>query len=183
MNFQEQAAIRTRILNMCGLALAVPAFTHVLPSYNKRPDEFASSREYNDYLEEAESIGAPPTSLPAAPALTLCPPVFNLCNRIDVAATEATVAAYVAAHGENISANRVRQAEERRLASVDTAAPPPPDLARVPLLSLSAWLTAPPAGCCTCSRRASSSDSGSTGDANCAATAPDSRSAARPGQG
>ena len=57
-------------------------------------------------------------------------PVFNLCSRIDVAATEAAVAAYVAANGENISANRVRRAEERRLAEAE-AAPPPPDTARL----------------------------------------------------
>ena len=35
-----------------------PVPPDLLLSYNKRPEEFASSREYNDYLEEAESIGA-----------------------------------------------------------------------------------------------------------------------------
>ena len=46
--------------------------------------------------------------------------VFNLCNRTDVAATEARVAAYHAANAVNIAANEAQKLEPRHGTLLET---------------------------------------------------------------
>jgi len=75
--------------------------------YNKRIEEFPSKLEYDDYLEEREDI------------------VFNLCEGINVAATEAKVTAYESANAASIAANIAKKAmDSRALAQPDVAADP-----------------------------------------------------------
>ncbi|EFJ31027.1 hypothetical protein SELMODRAFT_440128 [Selaginella moellendorffii] len=62
--------------------------------YNKREDNFASLRDYNDYLEDVEDI------------------IFNLVQGIDVAETEAKIKAYNEENYEQILASRARKAVE-----------------------------------------------------------------------
>ncbi|ORY96149.1 CDK-activating kinase assembly factor MAT1-domain-containing protein [Syncephalastrum racemosum] len=67
--------------------------------FNKRPEDFASSRAYNDYLEEVEDI------------------TFNLMNEVDVAETEARITSYELENKESIAANEARMANEQRYQS------------------------------------------------------------------
>lgn len=62
--------------------------------FNKREDDFASLREYNDYLEEVEDM------------------TFNLIEGIDVPAIEAKIAQYERENAEQIIISRARKAEE-----------------------------------------------------------------------
>ncbi|KAL7421031.1 TFIIH/NER complex subunit [Cryptotrichosporon argae] len=62
--------------------------------YNMRREDFASDREYDDYLEEVEDI------------------TFNLLNDVDVAATEARIASYEASHASSIASNAARATHE-----------------------------------------------------------------------
>ncbi|GMY35574.1 CDK-activating kinase assembly factor [Fagus crenata] len=62
--------------------------------FNKREDDFASLREYNDYLEEVEDM------------------TFNLIEGIDVPLIEAKIAQYQEENAEQIMINRARKAEE-----------------------------------------------------------------------
>ncbi|KAK9275980.1 hypothetical protein L1049_023256 [Liquidambar formosana] len=62
--------------------------------FNKREDDFASLREYNDYLEEVEDM------------------TFNLIEGIDVPAIEAKIAKYQEENAEQIINARARKAEE-----------------------------------------------------------------------
>ncbi|KAI9321916.1 CDK-activating kinase assembly factor MAT1-domain-containing protein [Dichotomocladium elegans] len=64
--------------------------------FNKRPEDFASLRAYNDYLEEVEDI------------------TFNLMNEVDVAETEARITAYETENKDSIAANEARIANEQR---------------------------------------------------------------------
>ncbi|KAI9182976.1 TFIIH/NER complex subunit [Blastocladiella emersonii ATCC 22665] len=69
--------------------------------FNKQPREFASLREYNDYLEMVEDI------------------VFNLTNEIDVERTNAIVEKYRRENQESIERNRLsRNPEHQRLAEL-----------------------------------------------------------------
>ncbi|ORX39285.1 CDK-activating kinase assembly factor MAT1-domain-containing protein [Kockovaella imperatae] len=62
--------------------------------YNKNEKDFATKREYNDYLEEAEDI------------------TFNLLNDIDVEATEARITEFARKNAEIIAANEKKRALE-----------------------------------------------------------------------
>uniref|UniRef100_A0A061RNU1 MAT1 centre domain-containing protein n=1 Tax=Tetraselmis sp. GSL018 TaxID=582737 RepID=A0A061RNU1_9CHLO len=64
--------------------------------YNKLSDDFENKRDYDDYLEEREDI------------------IFNLCENIDVDATEARVRAYEAANSASIAANLAKRAHAAR---------------------------------------------------------------------
>lgn len=55
--------------------------------FNRREEEFATLKDYNDYLEEVETI------------------TFNLLNNIEVAATEAKLASYAKANADIINHN------------------------------------------------------------------------------
>ena len=67
--------------------------------YNKRQMDFNELREYNDYLEQVEDI------------------IFNLCEGIDVKATEAKVDAYRKENaGEIARLNKRNEEEDRRIA-------------------------------------------------------------------
>ena len=55
--------------------------------FNRREDEFLTLRDFNDYLEEVETI------------------TFNLLNGVDVAETEAKLAGYAAHNAESIAYN------------------------------------------------------------------------------
>jgi hypothetical protein len=68
MDFAAENRIRQRVLSMCvrkGVVFVLranmlsPARSLALVrSFNKRQEEFGSAREYNDYLEQVEDIGA-----------------------------------------------------------------------------------------------------------------------------
>lgn len=77
-------------------------------SYNKRQVDFNALKDYNDYLETVEDI------------------IFNLCEGVDVRATEARVEAYRREHAAEIARiNQRNNEEEQRLqrASVVSARP------------------------------------------------------------
>ncbi|TFY73082.1 hypothetical protein EWM64_g10930, partial [Hericium alpestre] len=63
----------------------------IAKEFNKRRDDFADLRSYNDYLEEIEDI------------------TFNLINDIDIPQTEARIAAY---HKENAALIELNQQRE-----------------------------------------------------------------------
>ncbi|CAA3030570.1 CDK-activating kinase assembly factor MAT1 [Olea europaea subsp. europaea] len=77
-SFAKEIAIRKRIANI----------------YNKREEDFASLREYNDYLEEVEDM------------------IFNLIEGVDVPAIEAKIAEYQRENAEQIMNAHARKAEE-----------------------------------------------------------------------
>ncbi|KAI9841335.1 MAG: TFIIH/NER complex subunit [Sclerophora amabilis] len=62
--------------------------------FNRRQEEFTTLRDYNDYLEEVETF------------------TFNLHNNIDVAATEAKLAAYASQNAASISHNTALERQE-----------------------------------------------------------------------
>ncbi|MCJ1245071.1 TFIIH/NER complex subunit [Trapelia coarctata] len=62
--------------------------------FNRREEEFTGLRAYNDYLEKVEDIA------------------FNLINKIDVAATQAKLAAYKAENSTSIARNSVLANQE-----------------------------------------------------------------------
>lgn len=62
--------------------------------FNKTQQDFDRLRDYNDYLEEVESI------------------IFNLVNKVDVEKTEKKLAAYEQSNRNLIKANMVRQRQE-----------------------------------------------------------------------
>ncbi|KAI8973586.1 CDK-activating kinase assembly factor MAT1-domain-containing protein [Mycotypha africana] len=64
--------------------------------FNKRAEDFPSLRAYNDYLEMVEDI------------------TFNLMNEVDVAETEARIAAYEQENKDSIAANQAKSANEQR---------------------------------------------------------------------
>ena len=64
MDFAAENKIRQRVLSMCGAVRRTRCARSAdarapRHSFNKGEDEFASAREYDDYLEEVEEIGAP----------------------------------------------------------------------------------------------------------------------------
>uniref|UniRef100_A0A1B0BHL2 CDK-activating kinase assembly factor MAT1 n=1 Tax=Glossina palpalis gambiensis TaxID=67801 RepID=A0A1B0BHL2_9MUSC len=66
----------------------------ILRDYNKKEDDFASPQEYNDYLEEIETI------------------VYNLCNNIDVIGTNKRIEQYKKENREFIQRNKTRMGRE-----------------------------------------------------------------------
>lgn len=62
----------------------------VLKDYNKKEDDFATLREYNDYLEEIESI------------------IYNLTNNIDIVNTNKRIELYKKDNKELIMKNKVK---------------------------------------------------------------------------
>ncbi|KAK9823013.1 hypothetical protein WJX81_006974 [Elliptochloris bilobata] len=72
--------------------------------YNKQEPDFASRREYDDYLEEREDI------------------ILNLSEGIDVEATEAKLRTYERANFADIAANEARKVEDKRVHAEKQAA-------------------------------------------------------------
>ncbi|KAI9272582.1 CDK-activating kinase assembly factor MAT1-domain-containing protein [Sporodiniella umbellata] len=64
--------------------------------FNKRSEDFPSSRAYNDFLEMVEDM------------------TFNLMNEVDVAETEARIAAYEMENKDSIAANQAKNMTEQR---------------------------------------------------------------------
>ncbi|KAI1301689.1 CDK-activating kinase assembly factor MAT1 [Halotydeus destructor] len=69
----------------------------ILKDFNKREDDFATLREYNDYLEEIETI------------------VYNLTYDIDADATKRKVEQYKKENQEVISKNRSKKSKDEEL--------------------------------------------------------------------
>lgn len=125
MELAAENKIRQRVLSMCALRQSsrfAAASDAACRSFNKGEDEFGSARDYDDYLEQVEDIGAPQRWRERAASgggfrcrcafwLTsgALLAVFNLCQRIEVPATEARIAAYQAANADSITANRVKR--------------------------------------------------------------------------
>ncbi|GFP81414.1 cdk-activating kinase assembly factor mat1 [Phtheirospermum japonicum] len=76
--FAKEMAIRKRIASI----------------YNKREEDFASLKEYNDYLEEVEDM------------------IVNLVDGIDVPSIEARIAQYQRENADQIMNAQARKAEE-----------------------------------------------------------------------
>ena len=66
----------------------------ILKDFNKTEDDFPDLREYNDYLEEVETI------------------IFNLANSIDVDETKRRIEQYKRDNKDQITRNRVRPSQE-----------------------------------------------------------------------
>lgn len=62
----------------------------VLKDYNKKEEDFATLREYNDYLEEIETI------------------IFNLTNNIDIVNTNKKIEQYKKDNKELITKNKAK---------------------------------------------------------------------------
>ncbi|KAK9462625.1 CDK-activating kinase assembly factor MAT1-domain-containing protein [Lipomyces oligophaga] len=62
--------------------------------FNKRPDEFESLQEYNDYLEEVETI------------------IFNLVNNVEFSATTQKIETYENENKSSIRMNTILQSQE-----------------------------------------------------------------------
>ncbi|OUS46544.1 CDK-activating kinase assembly factor MAT1-domain-containing protein [Ostreococcus tauri] len=73
------------------LARAVRARERVLNAFNREQSDFATLREWNDYLERREEL------------------IFNLTEGIDVTATEAAIAEHRRVHGSEIAALNARR--------------------------------------------------------------------------
>ncbi|KAK9456803.1 CDK-activating kinase assembly factor MAT1-domain-containing protein [Dipodascopsis uninucleata] len=69
--------------------------------FNRRREEFASLKEYNDYLEEVETA------------------IFNLVNKIDVEATEARLQSYENENKQAIQANAMLRNQEAEIAAMN----------------------------------------------------------------
>ncbi|EWC44694.1 hypothetical protein DRE_06590 [Drechslerella stenobrocha 248] len=63
-------------------------------TFNKRQEDFPSLKEFNDYLEEVETV------------------TFNLINSLDVAATEAKIVAFEQSNKSTILQNAAKAAQE-----------------------------------------------------------------------
>lgn len=72
--------------------------------FNRREEEFDTLRDYNDYLEEVETI------------------TFNLLNGVDVAQTEARLARYAADNADVITVNKALDEQESATAEAREAA-------------------------------------------------------------
>ncbi|XP_066281217.1 CDK-activating kinase assembly factor MAT1-like [Branchiostoma lanceolatum] len=69
----------------------------VLKIYNRQEEEFSGLREYNDYLEEVETI------------------IFNLSNNVDVELTKKKVEEYQKSNKSNIQRNRSKLSKDDEL--------------------------------------------------------------------
>lgn len=76
----------------------------ITSSFNRREEEFETLRDFNNYLEEIETM------------------TFNLINGIDVKATESKLAAYAAQNKSSISKNEKREIQERENGKAQLAA-------------------------------------------------------------
>ncbi|KAI9595368.1 CDK-activating kinase assembly factor MAT1-domain-containing protein [Syncephalis fuscata] len=65
-------------------------------TFNKRPEDFATAREYNDYLEDVEEL------------------TFNMINEVDIEATEARIKEFQAANQDVILANHAKSKREEK---------------------------------------------------------------------
>ncbi|XP_031619851.1 CDK-activating kinase assembly factor MAT1 [Contarinia nasturtii] len=66
----------------------------ILRDYNKKEEDFATTREYDDYLEEIEQI------------------IYNLCNNIDIINTNKRIEQYKRENREMINKNKSRMGRE-----------------------------------------------------------------------
>lgn len=71
--------------------------------YNRQAEDFPTTDEFNNYLEEKEDI------------------VYNLIERIDLTATTAKLAAHEKDHAETILSVNIRRAEAARVAEESSA--------------------------------------------------------------
>ena len=113
LTLNREVQVRSRITSMCvpahparsflvprrrGLPApsdpAVPLRPPVPHSFNRRQVDFNALKDYNDYLETVEDI------------------IFNLCEGVDVRATEARVEAYRRENAAEIARLNQRNAEE-----------------------------------------------------------------------
>ena len=78
------------------LARSLRARQRVLAAFNKRQSDFASLREWNDYLERVETL------------------IFNLTEGVDVNATEAAIAEHKRANASEIAHFAARARETKR---------------------------------------------------------------------
>ncbi|KAK9448496.1 CDK-activating kinase assembly factor MAT1-domain-containing protein [Limtongia smithiae] len=83
-----------------GVEREVDVRKRVARVFNKRPEQFASLRDYNDYLEEVESA------------------IFNLVNKVDVEATEAKLRKYESENRSTIHKNAALQSREMETAEL-----------------------------------------------------------------
>ncbi|KAK6527155.1 TFIIH/NER complex subunit [Arthrobotrys megalospora] len=70
----------------------------IAKTFNKRQEDFPSLKEFNDYLEEVETV------------------TFNLLNSIDISATEAKITAFEQSNKSSILQNIAKNAQEQQLA-------------------------------------------------------------------
>ena len=87
------------VVAMDHLARSLRARQRVLAAFNKRQSDFASLREWNDYLERVETL------------------IFNLTEGVDVNATEAAIAEHKRAHASEIAHFAARAREEAAAAA------------------------------------------------------------------
>ncbi|XP_013399115.1 CDK-activating kinase assembly factor MAT1 [Lingula anatina] len=69
----------------------------ILKDFNKKEEDFESLREYNDYLEEIETI------------------IFNLVNGVDTEATKRKIEQYKKVNRESITKNRSKLSKDEEL--------------------------------------------------------------------
>ncbi|KAK6333107.1 TFIIH/NER complex subunit [Orbilia javanica] len=69
-----------------------------MDSFNKRQEDFPSLKEFNDYLEEVETV------------------TFNLLNSVDINATEAKITAFEQSNKSSILQNAAKAAQEQQFA-------------------------------------------------------------------
>ena len=82
-------------------------------SYNKTEDDFASLKDYNDYLEEIETLSKfLRTSCYPFPPTLLSPSVYNLANNIDTEITKEKIELYKKENQANIIKNRQKLVSE-----------------------------------------------------------------------
>lgn len=84
------------VVGMDALKKELHVRTRILSIYNKRPQEFGSKREYDDYLEEREDV------------------IFQLSQEKDTGAVEAKIAEYKRENSLSINENRARAIEQSR---------------------------------------------------------------------
>lgn len=83
--------------------------------FNKRGEDFPSLRAYNDYLEMVEDISK--VFIHVNDYILNYYIAFNLMNEVDVAETEAKIAAYEMENKDSIAANQAKNANEQRFRS------------------------------------------------------------------
>ncbi|XP_043210355.1 CDK-activating kinase assembly factor MAT1-like isoform X2 [Amphibalanus amphitrite] len=81
---------RVQLFEDAGVEKDIDIRRRILREFNKQEEEFATLREYNDYLEDVETI------------------IYNLVNGIDVLATNKKIEAYKRDNRESIVRNRAR---------------------------------------------------------------------------
>ncbi|CAE6478602.1 unnamed protein product [Rhizoctonia solani] len=97
-----------------GVEKEVAIRRRIAKHFNKRLEDFETLQDYNDYLEEVETIGKLTwfRFYPRCSYSYVHVTAFNLVNDIDVAAMEAKIAEHRAANAALIEQNEQREAQE-----------------------------------------------------------------------